>query len=54
MHESCVWYSKFNSVTGLLLHMKLPSFNTTVHNACLTFHNHLLTVDNITMLAVSQ
>jgi len=49
-------YSKFSSVTGLLLDLKLhvPSFNTVVHNACLSFRNYLSTVDNITVLAVSQ
>jgi len=33
-------YSKFSSVTGLLLDLKLPSFNTMVHNACLTFRSY--------------
>jgi len=28
-------YSKFSSVTGLLLVLKLLSFNTVVYNACL-------------------
>ena len=47
-------YSKFSSVTGLLLDLKLPSFNTIVHNACLSFHNYLSTVDNITLFDVRQ
>jgi len=45
-------YSKFDSVTGLLL--TLPSFNTIVHNTCLSFRNHLSTVDNIIMLVASE
>jgi len=35
-------YSKFSSVTGLLLDLKLPSFNTIVHDACLSFRNHFI------------
>jgi len=41
-------------IYGLLLDLKLPTFNTVVHDTCLSFRNHLSTVDNIAVLAVSQ
>ena len=39
-------YPKFSSVTLMLLDLKLPSFNTIIHNARLTFNARLLSVNN--------
>jgi len=40
-------YSKYSSVTGMLLELGLPSFNSLMHNYNISFANRLSTCDNV-------
>jgi len=45
-------YPKYSSVTSMLLDLKLPSFNTILHNACLSFNTRLSFVNNAVVSSV--
>jgi len=40
-------YPKYGSVTGMLLDLGIPSFNTMIFNYNVSFQNRLKTCDNI-------
>jgi len=47
-------YSKYSSVTDMLLELGLPSFNTLIHNYNVSFANRLSTCDNVLVQRVLQ
>jgi len=48
-----IGYAKYNSVTNVLLELKLPSFNTVLHNAKVTFCTSFHSVDNRIVHAIN-
>ena len=47
-------YSKYSSVTDMLLELVLPSFNTLILNYNVSFANRLSTCDNVLVQRVLQ
>ena len=47
-------YSKYSSVTDMLLELGLPSFNILIHNYNVSFANRLSTCDSVIVQRVLQ
>jgi len=53
MHKAFFVYAKYSSVTNMLLELKLPSFNTVLHNAKVTLCTSSHSVDNRIVHAIN-
>ena len=45
-------YTKYSSVTAMLLELGLPSFNTLMHNSQISFKRSMLSCDNLLVTSV--